>query len=183
MSESEPSDDEGQVFHLAQLNTARALAPLDSPQLAEFMDALDAVNALAEGSPGFVWRLTGANGNATDLALASEPGVLFNLSVWESLDSLFAFVYRSAHTEVLVRRREWFSKPASDHQVLWWIPAGHIPSLEEALCRLHHLQALGPSPEAFTFKQRYPPPAAGQPGPAAGWSPGSAEASWKYRPG
>jgi hypothetical protein len=149
------------TFHVVQLNVAHPVAPLDSPQLAGFMQALDRINALAEGSPGFVWRLQGANGNATGLVVPDEPGLLVNMSVWDSVDSLFAFVYRSAHTPLLVRRREWFQRPAAAPHVLWWIPAGQIPTVEEGMARLRHLRAQGPSPHAFTFKERHPAPGEG----------------------
>lgn len=146
------------TWHIAQLNVARAVAPLDSPELADFMAALDGVNALAEAAPGFVWRLKSDNGNATDIKVENDPKFIVNMSVWESVEALFDFVYRSAHTEVMVRRREWFEKPAEAFQVLWWVPAGHTPTIEEAMARLAHLRAHGPTARAFTFKERYPKP-------------------------
>jgi hypothetical protein len=147
-------------WHIAQLNVARAVAPLDSAPLADFMAQLDAVNALAEGSPGFVWRLKSESGNATDIKASDDPQFIVNMSVWQSLEALFGFVYRSAHNKVMVRRREWFEKPAEAYQVLWWVPAGHAPTVAEALERLAHLRAHGPGSYAFTFKQRYPMPGA-----------------------
>jgi hypothetical protein len=146
-------------WHIAQLNVGRAVAPPGSPELADFMAALDRINALAESSPGFVWRLQSDSGNATDILVSQDPRFLVNMSVWSSVESLFAFVYRSGHTDVLKRRREWFEKAAEAHQVLWWIPAGHIPTVEEALDRLAHLRRHGPTERAFTFSQRYPSPA------------------------
>ena len=146
------------TWHLAQLNVARAVAPLDSPTLAEFMGALDRINALAEVSPGFVWRLQAEGGNATAVRTSDDPQFIVNLSVWSSVEALFDFVYRTAHTQVMVRRREWFDPPAEAHMVLWWIPAGHVPTVEEALERLAHLRTQGPSPHAFTFKSRHPHP-------------------------
>jgi len=143
-------------WHIAQLNVGRAVAPPGSPELADFMAALDRINALAESSPGFVWRLQSASGNATDILVSDDPRSLVNMSVWSSVESLFAFVYRTAHTELMKRRREWFEKPAQAHQVLWWIPAGHIPTIEEALQRLADLRRNGPTKRAFTFSQRYP---------------------------
>jgi hypothetical protein len=148
-------------WHIAQLNVARALEPLDSPPLAEFMAALNGVNALAEASPGFVWRLKGDSGNATDIKVDPDPNFIVNMSVWESVEALFEFVYRSAHTKVMARRREWFEKPAEAFQVLWWVPAGHRPTIEEAMGRLQHLRRHGPSAYAFTFKERYPVPYVG----------------------
>lgn len=148
-------------WHIAQLNVATAVAPLDSPELAEFMAALDGVNALAESSPGFVWRLKSASGNATDIQASDDPKFIVNMSVWESVEALFEFVYRSAHIKVMVRRREWFEKPAEAFQVLWWVPAGHEPTVGEAMARLRHLRQHGSSPYAFTFKERYPVPYVG----------------------
>ena len=165
-------------WHIAQLNVGRAVAPPGSPELADFMAALDRINALAEASPGFVWRLQSASGNATDILVSDDPRSLVNMSVWSSVESLFEFVYRTGHTEVMKRRREWFEKPLEAHQVLWWVPAGHLPSLEEALARLADLRRDGPSERAFTFSRRYPPPGDSgspedmKPEPyCAGWSP------------
>jgi hypothetical protein len=149
-------------WHIAQLNVGRTLAPPDSPQLAEFMAALDAINAQADTTPGFVWRLQSDSGNATDILVSSDPNFLINMSVWSNLEALFEFVYRSAHTQVMVRRRQWFERPTQAYMVLWWVPAGHIPSPAEALERLEHLRSHGPTPHAFTFSQRYPAP--GEPG-------------------
>jgi hypothetical protein len=145
-------------WHIAQLNVGRAVAPPGSPELADFMAALDRINALAESSPGFIWRLQSASGNATDILISDDPRSLLNMSVWSSVESLFGFVYRSGHIEVMKRRREWFEKPAEAYQVLWWVPAGHIPTIEEALERLAHLRREGPTARAFTFSQRHPPP-------------------------
>jgi hypothetical protein len=122
------------------------------------MAALDRINAQADGTPGFVWRLQSASGNATDILVSADPNLLVNMSVWETLEALFDYVYRSAHTQVMVKRRQWFEKPTQAYMVLWWVPAGHIPSTAEALERLEHLRRHGPSPHAFTFSQRYPAP-------------------------
>jgi len=146
-------------FHLAQFNTARALAPLDDPLLADFMAQLDEINGLAERSPGFVWRLQDASGNATTIRAYDDPRMLINLSVWESVEALFDFAYKTDHTRVLARRKEWFEYPDGPNLVLWWIPAGTLPSLAEAAARLVHLGAHGPTAHAFTFKQRFPSPA------------------------
>ena len=145
-------------WHIAQLNVGRAVAPPGSPELADFMAGLDRINALAESSPGFVWRLQSSSGNATDILVSEDPRFLVNMSVWSSVESLFAFVYRAGHTEVMKRRREWFEKPKEAHQVLWWVPAGHIPTVAEALERLMHLRREGPTERAFTFSRRYPAP-------------------------
>jgi len=146
------------TWHIAQLNVGRAVAPPGSSELADFMAALDRINALAESSPGFVWRLQSSSGNATDILVSDDPRFLVNMSVWASVEALFEFVYRSVHTDVMKRRREWFEKPAQAYQVLWWIPAGCIPTVEEALERLAHFRREGPTERAFTFSRRYPSP-------------------------
>jgi len=147
-----------QDWQLAQANIARAVAPMDDPAMAEFMALLDSVNALAESSPGFVWRLKSDSGNATGIPITDDPMEILNLSVWESADALFDFVYRTRHTPVMARRREWFEKPARPHMVLWWVEAGHRPTVAEAIARLDLLAEKGPMPDAFTFKQRFPAP-------------------------
>lgn len=146
------------AWHIAQLNVGRTVAPPGSPQIADFMAALDGINALADASPGFVWRLQSDSGNATDIKVSDDPQSLVNMSVWDSIEALFDFVYRTAHTRIMARRREWFDKPLDAYQVLWWIPAGHLPTVQEALERLEHLRRHGPGPRAFTFKERYPQP-------------------------
>ena len=147
-------------WHLAQFNVARAVAPLDAPELAEFVAGLERINALADASPGFVWRLAGADSGAPAATAAGDPQLLLNLSVWTSAEALFDYVYKSAHTELMVKRRQWFDKPSEAHMVLWWVPAGHRPTLDEALERLEVLRRDGPSALAFTFKRRFPPPGA-----------------------
>jgi len=144
------------TWHLAQLNVARPLAPLDSPKLAEFVAQLAPINALAEAAPGFIWRLVGDGGDATSVRV-DDPTIIVNMSVWQTPEALFDFVYKTAHAKVMARRREWFDRMQT-FVVLWWIPAGHVPTVAEAMGRLALLEANGPSPEAFTFKQRYPAP-------------------------
>ncbi|MEO3431485.1 DUF3291 domain-containing protein [Pelagibius sp. CAU 1746] len=139
-------------YHLAQINVARALAPLDDPKLAGFVERLDDINALADVSPGFVWRLQSDGGNATDIQISNDPRLVVNMSVWEGLDALFTYVYRSDHLQVMAQRRQWFEKPVGTFMALWWHPAGDPPSTEEGLRRLAILEREGPSPEAFTFK-------------------------------
>jgi hypothetical protein len=146
--------------HLAQVNVARSLAPLDSPQLAEFVANLVPINALADASPGFVWRLQTEAGDATALRVLDGEW-LVNLSVWESLESLRAFVYRSAHADVLRRRQEWFERSAEPYLALWWIEAGSIPTLADAEERLLMLRADGPSSRAFTLRESVDAPAGG----------------------
>ncbi len=154
----EASGSDMSEYHVAQINIGRALAPLDDPLLAGFMSRLDEINALADTSPGFVWRLQSDSGNATDIQAYADPRMLINLSVWDSLESLFEFVYRSRHTDVMAQRREWFEHAAGPYQALWWVAAGHLPSVEEAIGRLDHLERYGPTPEAFTFKERFAAP-------------------------
>jgi hypothetical protein len=146
-------------WHLAQVNIGRLRAPVDDPLIAEFKDALDTINALADRSPGFVWRLQTAEGNATALRpVADDELVAINMSVWESVEALAEYVYRSDHTAFLRRRREWFERFGKAYLVLWWVPAGHIPSIDEAFARLADLEARGPTSEAFTFAKRFAQP-------------------------
>lgn len=144
-------------YELAQLNIAHMVAPLESPALADFVANLDRINALAEASPGYVWRLQTDDGNATALRPFGED-MLVNLSVWESVAALHHYVYRSAHVEILRRRKEWFASMREAYQVLWWVPRGHRPTVLEAKAKLEHLRAHGPGPDAFTFKRAWPPP-------------------------
>jgi hypothetical protein len=146
-------------FHLAQLNIARMREPLDSPLLADFVAALEPVNQLADRSPGFVWRLQTDDGDATSIQAFDDDMLIVNMSVWESIDALTAFVYRSQHRDVMVRRQEWFERMSDPYLVLWWVPAGHLPGIDEAKERLDVLTRNGPSPEAFNFRTRYAPPA------------------------
>jgi hypothetical protein len=145
-------------FQLAQINVGRLRAPVDSPVVAEFMDALDPVNALAEASRGYVWRFQTDEGNATAVRPYDDESILVNMSVWESLDALAGFVYRSHHTDYLRRRGEWFERTTEVIAALWWVPAGHLPTIEEGIARLDHLRAHGPSAHAFTFRDRFPAP-------------------------
>jgi hypothetical protein len=145
-------------YHLAQLNIGRVLWPPDDPRTAGFMGRLAELNKLADESPGFVWRLQTEAGNATALRPYEDERVLVNMSVWETLEQLREYVYRSAHTPVLGLRKQWFDPMTSPFLVLWWVPAGHRPSVEEAKARLEELTARGPGPRAFTFKVTFPPP-------------------------
>jgi hypothetical protein len=139
-------------YHVAQINIARARAPLDSPVMASFVERLDDINALAESSRGFVWRLRAASGSTTSVA-ASDPRLIVNMSVWESVDTLRDYVYKTGHNPVMRRRAEWFAPMAAAYLALWWIPAGHEPTLGEARERLAHLRARGEGPAAFTFRR------------------------------
>lgn len=151
------------TYHLAQINVARPLAPLDSPLLADFVANLARINELAERSPGFVWRLQSDAGDATAFTVLDDVTIP-NLTVWESLETLHAFVYRSAHVEIMRRRREWFEKSVEAITALWWVPAGHRPDLTEAADRLLRLRRRGPTTAAFTFAKPYPAPDAGDSG-------------------
>jgi hypothetical protein len=144
-------------FELAQLNVALMTEPLESPRMADFVANLDRINALAEDAPGFVWRLKDDEGNATALR-PFGPDMLVNLSVWQDVDSLRAFVYRSAHATIMSRREEWFEKMPQAFLVLWWIPAGHRPTLDEAKLKLDLLRDRGSTAEAFQFRSAFPPP-------------------------
>jgi heme-degrading monooxygenase HmoA len=143
-------------MHLAQVNIARMKAPLDSPTMAGFVARLDEINALADRSPGFVWRLQDDAGNATGIRAYEDESIVFNLSVWESVEALKAYAYHTAHAELLRQRSLWFEKFAGAFLALWWVPAGHRPSVDEAKQRLAHLEAKGPSPFAFTFRELFP---------------------------
>jgi hypothetical protein len=144
--------------HLAVFNIARLVAPMDDPRIDDFRDNLDPINALADRSPGFVWRLQDESGNATNITPYPDPLVITNMAVWESIDELADFTYRSGHLELLRRRREFFEHAGIDvYMVLWWIPEGHIPSMDEAMARLDHLREHGPTPHAFTFRHRFEP--------------------------
>lgn len=144
-------------YELAQLNIALMTAPLDSPRLRDFVDNLDRINALAEQSPGFVWRLQDDDGNATGIRPLGEE-TLVNLSVWQDVESLHRYVYRSAHKDIMRRRQEWFHRMKEAYTVLWWVPEGHRPTVAEAKTRLDYLREAGPGPEAFTFRKPFPKP-------------------------
>jgi uncharacterized protein DUF3291 len=145
-------------FRLAQANVARMRAPLDDPLMEGFRSQLEAINRIADESPGFVWRLQTAEGDATSIRAFDDERVLFNMSVWDSIEALHAYVYRSGHVEPLRSRREWFEPLEGPSLVLWWIPEGHVPTVEEAKAKLRLLQEKGPGPEAFTFRSPFPAP-------------------------
>jgi hypothetical protein len=148
-------------YHLAQLNIGLLRAPIDSPVLADFVAQLDPINALADTAPGFVWRLTADGTNdATQIRPYDDDMIVVNLSVWTSFETLWNFVYRTAHLDVMRRRRDFFHRMVEPYQALWWIPAGELPTVGEAVERLAHLRAHGPGSYAFTFRQSYPAPAA-----------------------
>lgn len=155
------------AYHLAQVNLAYSLADPDDPLMADFVAQLDAINRLAEASPGFVWRYTSADTRDPEQREFADPRVLFNMSVWESVEALHAFTYRSAHAKVFAARRKWFDEwkdkartvaelgEGTPGVALWWVPAGHIPTPAQGRQRLRMLGLKGPHPEAFTFKHMF----------------------------
>ncbi len=144
--------------HLAEANIARMRAPLEDPLMAGFVAKLEELNRLADESPGFVWRLQTEDGDNTAIRAFDDDTILLNMSVWESLDALHSYVYRSTHNHTFARRKEWFHVMDTPTLALWWVKAGHVPTIHEAKDRLHTLQTLGPSPSAFTFLEPYPAP-------------------------
>ena len=145
-------------WHIAQINVGTARYALDDPGMAEFMARLNAINALADQSPGFVCRLQSDAGNATDIQAGDNTRFIVNMSVWCDAQALFDFVYKTAHRLVMAKRRQWFERPAGAYQALWWLRAGELPTVAEGLARLEHLDREGPSPFAFTFQTRFAPP-------------------------
>ena len=146
------------AFHLAQLNVGRLLVPLASAEMDEFRALLDEINAIADRTPGFVWRMLQADTDPTPFQRNPDDVMLVNMSVWSDMESLERYVYADEHLAVMKRRREWFHKLGDAHMALWWIPAGHVPTLAEAATRLAFLTAHGPTEDAFTFKAVFPTP-------------------------
>ena len=145
-------------YHIAQVNIGRVKAPVEDPIMAGFVARLDEINALAECSPGFVWRLQTSEGNATYFRPYPEDDrILINMSVWQTIESLRHYVYQTAHAELLRQRQAWFEKFAGSYTALWWVPAGHRPGMDEATKRLAHLEKHGPTQFAFTFKATFEP--------------------------
>lgn len=147
-------------MHLAQINVGRLLHPIDDPRTAEFADNLDRINALAEASEGFLWRLKDESGNATAIEAYEDPTILLNMSVWTGIEALHAFAYQSAHRSFVQRRKEWFQMFDAPYLALWWVEVGHVPTPAEGRARLDHLVRLGPTAHAFTFRKTFPPSAA-----------------------
>jgi len=148
------------LYHLAQINIGRLIAPIDDPKIADFVAQLDAVNALAESAPGFVWRLQSESGNATNIPYNHDPSIMVNMSVWESVEALQEFTYGSRHIGVFRDRARWFEKMSKPYYCLWWAPAGQRPTVAEGRERLTHYQEHGATPYAFWFSQRFPAPVA-----------------------
>lgn len=144
-------------YRIAQVNLGRIKAQLSDPVMAGFVTRLDEINALADRSPGFVWRLQTPEGNATYLRPYDDDRLLLNMSVWETIEDLKHYVYRTTHAELLRQRQEWFEELATVYAALWWVPANHIPGIDEAKKRLAHLDARGPTQFAFMFKTQFPP--------------------------
>ncbi len=144
-------------YHIAQVNIGRVKAPVEHPSMAGFTTRLDELNALADGSPGFVWRLQTSAGNATYFRPYDDDRILMNMSVWESIETLRHYVYHTVHAELLRHRHEWFDRFVGTYTSLWWVPAGHRPGIDEAKKRLAYLEQYGPTEFAFTFKTTFPP--------------------------
>lgn len=147
-------------MHLAQINVGRLLHPLDDPRMTDFVENLDAINALAEASEGFVWRLKDDTGNATSIAAYDDPAIIVNMSVWTAPEALYAFAYRTAHRRFVQRRKEWFEPFDGPYLALWWVEEGAMPTVAEGRQRLDHLARVGPTAFAFTFKKAFTPVAA-----------------------
>lgn len=145
-------------YQLAQINIGRIKGLPDSDVMKPFMDALDEVNALADQAAGFVWRLQSDQGNAMDIQAFSDPYMAINMSVWENVETLFDYTYKTVHTDFVRRRKEWFEPYGSNHACLWWIEAGHIPTTNEGVERLAYLDKHGPTSHSFTFSKRFPMP-------------------------
>jgi hypothetical protein len=150
-------------YELAEVNIARMKAPIDDPSFKDFVDALEPVNALADAAPGFVWRLQTEDDNALSIRafewdVRGTSGVLINMSVWTSVDTLAAFTFSGEHLAILKRRREWFHRVKDVMTALWWVPGGYRPTPADAEEKIKHLRVHGPTPEAFTLKQHFPAP-------------------------
>lgn len=145
-------------YHIAQINIARMLAPIEDPLMQDFVAQLPPINAIADESPGFVWRLQSESGDATSIKVYDDNMIIINLTVWENEDVLRDYVYKSAHYGVLRDRKRWFDKFSGPYYALWWIPAGHLPDTEEGKKRLEHLREHGDTSYAFSFKKIFPKP-------------------------
>src|SRR5688500_14086979 len=146
------------TYHLARYNIAWIVAPLDSATMADFTDNIGAINQLAEQAPGFVWRHQTEDGDSTAIRIRDDDRIIINFSVWRDAESLFQFAFYSGHADYYRRRNEWFTHEDEPYAVLWWVPAGHAPAVEEAEAKLAELKRNGPTHEAFTFKKRFPEP-------------------------
>lgn len=145
-------------MHLAQVNIGKVRFGLESPEMADFVNNLEPINAIAEKSPGFVWRLKDESGDATNVKVEDNPDIIVNMSVWENVESLKHFMFKTHHISFLKRKKEWFVPMAEASYALWWVPKGYIPTVQEAMTRLEHLRKHGESKEAFSFKSNYAKP-------------------------
>ena len=145
-------------YHIAQINIARMRASIDNPLMADFVAQLAPVNAIADQSPGFVWRLQSESGDATSIQVYDDDMIIINLTVWETIEALRRYVYKSDHSNVLRDRKRWFARFEGPYYALWWLPAGHIPTPEDGKLRLDHLRTHGESAYAFSFKREFPAP-------------------------
>jgi hypothetical protein len=148
------------TYELAQVNIARLKFPLDSPELKDFVNGLDPVNAVADAADGFIWRLQSETGNATDVPVFGDEWLILNMSVWRDTNALTAFMYQGQHRELLGRRYEWFERVQEVMSTQWWVERGHRPTVQEAEDRLLHVREHGPTPRAFTLRTSFPPPTA-----------------------
>ena len=146
------------THHLAQFNIAKLVAPLDDPRIADFVNNLHRINKLGDESPGFVWRHQDEYGVSTSERPYDDDRIIINMTVWEDVESMRNYVYKSEHVDFLKRRREWFEKLGDVYQVLWWIPEGHIPTLSEGMKRLEWLRSEGPTDRAFSHQHFYDRP-------------------------
>lgn len=146
------------AWHIAQYNIARLKEPLDAPLLADFVADLDRVNGLGDAADGFVWRHQTAEGNSTAIRVRGDDMMIINFTVWRDIEALYAYTFTGGHLEVYRKRRKWFAHLDYPFSVLWWVPASHLPDVDEANARLDALIADGPTPRAFTFKRRFPAP-------------------------
>jgi hypothetical protein len=157
-------------FQIAQVNIGRIRAPLDDPLLAGFVANLEGINALADSSPGFVWRLKTDAGDATSFRPYDDDRILVNLSVWATAEHLREFVYRGAHAGVMRQRKSWFERFDGMYYALWWVTVGHIPSIDEAKSRLEYVRVHGESAHAFSFARLFPAPDSSLDGPVVGFA-------------
>jgi len=144
-----------ETYHIVQANVARGRAPLTDPVMRDFVEQLEYINSVADRAPGFVWRLQTDDGDATAIRVFDDPSMIFNMSVWESVEQLYEFVFRSDHLGPVKDRRAWFTKMDRPHSVLWWTPAGRLPTVTDAEQKLMLLHERGPSPAAFTFAELF----------------------------
>lgn len=146
------------AYHLAQINIAKLLEPIDSLLLEDFVGDLDRINEIAEKSAGFVWRLKDDSGNATSINPFDDASFIVNISVWETVEDLKYFVYNSGHMEVFRKRAKWFERMKTPHMALWWIKIDDYPTLEDGKNKLLELEKYGDTPSSFSFKELFDAP-------------------------